>query len=59
MVPAALALLPTQQRPVVVHQSGRGRREALAARYRELGVDADGAASSSTTWPAPTRRPIW
>ena len=40
VVPAALALLPQQQRPVVVHQSGRGRRDALAARYRELGVGA-------------------
>ena len=40
VVPAALALLPQQQRPVVVHQSGRGRRDALAARYRESGVGA-------------------
>ena len=39
-VPAALALLPARDRPEVVHQSGRGHREALEARYRELGVAA-------------------
>ncbi len=39
-VPQALALMPAQSRPQVVHQSGRGRREALEARYRELGVAA-------------------
>ena len=39
-VPAALALMPAQARPQVLHQSGRGRREALEARYRELGVAA-------------------
>jgi len=39
-VPAALALMPPGARPDVVHQSGRGRREALEARYRELGVEA-------------------
>ena len=39
-VPAALALLAARGRPEVVHQSGRGHREALEARYRELGVAA-------------------
>ena len=39
-VPAALALMPAPARPQVLHQSGRGRREALEARYRELGVAA-------------------
>jgi UDP-N-acetylglucosamine--N-acetylmuramyl-(pentapeptide) pyrophosphoryl-undecaprenol N-acetylglucosamine transferase len=39
-LPAALAQLPRDARPEVVHQSGRGRREALEARYRELGVHA-------------------
>ncbi|MGD9943096.1 MAG: UDP-N-acetylglucosamine--N-acetylmuramyl-(pentapeptide) pyrophosphoryl-undecaprenol N-acetylglucosamine transferase, partial [Burkholderiaceae bacterium] len=40
-LPAALALLPAESRPRVMHQSGRGRRDALAARYAELGVAAD------------------
>src|SRR5690606_33129088 len=40
VVPAALALMPAKARPQVLHQSGRGRREALGARYRELGVAA-------------------
>ncbi len=40
VVPEALAQLPESQRPVVVHQSGRGRRDGLEARYRELGVAA-------------------
>ncbi len=39
-VPAALALLPAPARPRVLHQCGRGRREALEVRYRELGVEA-------------------
>jgi len=40
IVPQALASLPARSRMQVVHQSGRGRREALEARYRELGVAA-------------------
>ncbi|RPH59806.1 MAG: undecaprenyldiphospho-muramoylpentapeptide beta-N-acetylglucosaminyltransferase [Burkholderiales bacterium] len=40
VVPAALALLPAERRPEVLHQSGRGRCEALETRYRELGVGA-------------------
>ena len=40
-LPAALAQLEPARRPQVVHQSGRGQREALAARYRDAGVNAD------------------
>jgi UDP-N-acetylglucosamine--N-acetylmuramyl-(pentapeptide) pyrophosphoryl-undecaprenol N-acetylglucosamine transferase len=40
-LPAALARIDAGRRPQVVHQSGRGQREALVARYREAGVDAD------------------
>jgi UDP-N-acetylglucosamine--N-acetylmuramyl-(pentapeptide) pyrophosphoryl-undecaprenol N-acetylglucosamine transferase len=39
-LPDALARLPRDARPEVVHQSGRGRREALEARYQEAGVQA-------------------
>ncbi|MBN9429637.1 MAG: undecaprenyldiphospho-muramoylpentapeptide beta-N-acetylglucosaminyltransferase [Burkholderiales bacterium] len=41
VVPAALALLPAGERPQVLHQSGRGRREALVGHYAELGVAAE------------------
>lgn len=40
-VPKALALLPTEQRPVVVHQSGRQHIEMLRANYAAAGVEAD------------------
>ncbi|MCC7060619.1 MAG: undecaprenyldiphospho-muramoylpentapeptide beta-N-acetylglucosaminyltransferase [Burkholderiaceae bacterium] len=40
VVPEALALLDAQARPAMVHQSGRGRAEALASRYQALGVKA-------------------
>lgn len=40
VVPQALGLLAPPLRPEVVHQSGRGRRDELQARYRELGVQA-------------------
>lgn len=40
IVPQALASMSERTRPHVVHQSGRGRRTALEARYRELGVAA-------------------
>lgn len=40
-VPAALALLPAAERPLVRHQSGRAHVEALAGNYRSAGVDAD------------------
>ncbi len=39
-VPAALAQLPAEQRPHVVHQAGRGKQAACAERYRTLGVEA-------------------
>ena len=40
LVPRALALLPADKRPVVVHQSGRKHIEALQANYANAGVDA-------------------
>jgi len=43
-LPAALALLPAGERPLVRHQSGRAHVEALAAGYRQAGVEADVAA---------------
>jgi len=44
VLPAALALLPAGQRPLVRHQAGRAHVEALAAGYRRAGVEADVAA---------------
>jgi UDP-N-acetylglucosamine--N-acetylmuramyl-(pentapeptide) pyrophosphoryl-undecaprenol N-acetylglucosamine transferase len=40
VVPRAVAAMPEAARPQIVHQSGRDRREALEARYRELGIAA-------------------
>jgi UDP-N-acetylglucosamine--N-acetylmuramyl-(pentapeptide) pyrophosphoryl-undecaprenol N-acetylglucosamine transferase len=40
-VPQALALLPAEQRPQVVHQSGRQHLDGLRANYAAAGVDAD------------------
>ncbi|MFM1989159.1 MAG: Undecaprenyldiphospho-muramoylpentapeptide beta-N-acetylglucosaminyltransferase [Pseudomonadota bacterium] len=40
VVPQALARLPADARPAVVHQSGRNHLDALQAAYREAGVDA-------------------
>ena len=40
LLPRALALLAPAQRPEVLHQSGRGNREALEAAYRDAGVQA-------------------
>jgi UDP-N-acetylglucosamine--N-acetylmuramyl-(pentapeptide) pyrophosphoryl-undecaprenol N-acetylglucosamine transferase len=40
-VPQALALLPAEKRPRVVHQSGRQHVEALRANYAAAGVEAD------------------
>jgi len=40
LLPAALALIPDSQRPVVTHQAGRGSREKTQARYDELKVAA-------------------
>ena len=40
-VPQALALLPTDKRPQVVHQSGSQHLDALRANYAAAGVEAD------------------
>ncbi|WP_296753363.1 undecaprenyldiphospho-muramoylpentapeptide beta-N-acetylglucosaminyltransferase [Thiobacillus sp.] len=40
-VPQALALLPAEQRPQVVHQSGRQHLDALRANYAAAGVVAE------------------
>ena len=40
-VPQALALLPADTRPRVVHQSGRQHLDALRANYAAAGVEAD------------------
>lgn len=40
-VPKALALLPADQRPIVLHQSGEKQIDALRANYTAAGVDAD------------------
>jgi len=41
IVPQALALLPPEQRPVVVHQSGTQQIDALRANYAAAGVSAE------------------
>ncbi len=41
LVPRALALLPAERRPQVVHQSGRQHVDALRANYAAAGVAAD------------------
>jgi len=40
-VPEALALMPADSRPQVVHQAGAQHIEALQQRYAQLGVEAD------------------
>ncbi len=40
-LPRALALLPEQRRPQVLHQAGRGKLESTREDYRRLGVDAE------------------
>jgi UDP-N-acetylglucosamine--N-acetylmuramyl-(pentapeptide) pyrophosphoryl-undecaprenol N-acetylglucosamine transferase len=40
-VPAALALMPPEQRPRVVHQSGKQHIAALRAAYAQAGVEAE------------------
>ena len=40
-VPAALALLPPQQRPQVLHQTGAAEAEAVRAAYAQAGIAAD------------------
>jgi UDP-N-acetylglucosamine--N-acetylmuramyl-(pentapeptide) pyrophosphoryl-undecaprenol N-acetylglucosamine transferase len=41
IVPQALALMPPEQRPVVVHQSGARQIEALRHNYAAAGVEAE------------------
>jgi UDP-N-acetylglucosamine--N-acetylmuramyl-(pentapeptide) pyrophosphoryl-undecaprenol N-acetylglucosamine transferase len=41
LVPQALALLPADKRPAVVHQSGRQHLDILRANYAAAGVEAD------------------
>ncbi len=41
LLPAALALIPESQRPVVTHQAGRGSREKTQALYDSLNVRAN------------------
>lgn len=41
VVPKALALLPEEQRPTVLHQSGAGQIDALRANYTAAGVPAE------------------
>lgn len=41
VVPQALALIPEQQRPTVVHQSGEKQIDALRANYMAAGVHAE------------------
>jgi UDP-N-acetylglucosamine--N-acetylmuramyl-(pentapeptide) pyrophosphoryl-undecaprenol N-acetylglucosamine transferase len=41
LIPKALALLPAEKRPRVVHQSGRQHLEILRANYAAAGVEAD------------------
>ncbi|PHV08215.1 undecaprenyldiphospho-muramoylpentapeptide beta-N-acetylglucosaminyltransferase [Janthinobacterium sp. BJB412] len=40
-LPAALALIPAAQRPLVTHQSGKKNIDALRAAYAQAGVQAD------------------
>lgn len=40
-LPAALALLPVEQRPVITHQSGKKNIDALRANYAQANVDAE------------------
>ena len=40
-VPAALALIPAEERPQVVHQAGEKHIDALRAAYRRAGVSAE------------------
>ena len=41
LVPAALALIPADERPLVVHQSGSKQIDALRANYESAGVHAE------------------
>lgn len=41
VIPEALALIPADRRPVVLHQTGRGRDAEVRAHYEKLGVAAE------------------
>lgn len=41
IVPQAIALLPAEQRPKIVHQSGRNKLTVLEQNYQQLGVEAN------------------
>jgi len=41
LIPRALALLPVDKRPLVVHQSGRQHLDSLRANYAAAGVEAE------------------
>jgi UDP-N-acetylglucosamine--N-acetylmuramyl-(pentapeptide) pyrophosphoryl-undecaprenol N-acetylglucosamine transferase len=41
LLPAALALIPEADRPIVTHQAGRGSVDATKTKYEEAGVTAD------------------
>jgi UDP-N-acetylglucosamine--N-acetylmuramyl-(pentapeptide) pyrophosphoryl-undecaprenol N-acetylglucosamine transferase len=41
MIPAGIALLPENERPVIVHQSGEKQIEVLKANYEKAGVTAN------------------
>lgn len=41
IVPQALALIPQQQRPQVVHQAGSGQLDNLRTAYQQAGVEGD------------------
>ena len=40
-VPAALLLLPAEQRPRVTHQTGAAQADAMRAAYAQMGIDAE------------------
>lgn len=40
-IPAALALMPAEQRPSILHQAGQQHLDSVKARYAELGVKAE------------------
>ncbi|MFA6202142.1 MAG: undecaprenyldiphospho-muramoylpentapeptide beta-N-acetylglucosaminyltransferase [Gallionella sp.] len=41
VMPKALALLPTEDRPIVVHQTGKQHHSTVTQLYKEAGVEAD------------------
>ena len=56
-VPLALALLPEDQRPVVIHQSGEKQIDALRAKLRRRRCAGRAQRPSSTTPPRRLPRP--